>query len=326
MEYKMRDVVRITGLPRTTIQGYYDEKTKKSLCKDGGGGPQWTFNDEELEDLWLIKICLGLGKKKNEIEILRKLSVEEKRKQLKAMLDTLQDYVRMANVYVEARPVIIQSLNKEDSSLQAVKILSNILTEVIETIEEDASIFNYQLSDNEWNQFIDLFDEISKQWDKMNSFDKILLEKISKIDKIFGKMVKDPSLRKYILDMMISEDENLSRSGKSFFAKALIHFYNGIEDLDLIFDKLMNPIYENCNKVGYTSSLIQKCVNDIYLFYRKCGLNKKYIDRVMKLLRDFYGSKDNIDKYESGLEKGLMWYFSKAIETFINNNAEREER
>jgi hypothetical protein len=323
MEYKMRDVVRITGLPRTTIQGYYPDKRTESLTPRGGGGPQWTFNDKELEDLWLIKVCMGIGKNKKEIQILRDLTIDEKRMHLKSMLDTLQDYVRMANMYVEARPAIILFLNIEDSSLEASKLFFDIWLKSNEAIEEDKNIFKHKLSKKASEKILDLLFEIADQSDKISSSDDVLQDQVAKIDKLLDKMIKNSSIRKFILSYLISELEDLSVEEEEFILEVLSHFYSDTEDLDSLFGNLINPIYENSYKVSYTSSLIQKYVNDIYLFYKGFGLNKNYLDRIMKLLRDFYGSKENIDKYENGLENGFMLYFSKAIETFIYNNVER---
>ncbi len=326
MEYKMRDVVRITGLPRTTIQGYFKDKKTKSLTSQGGGGPQWKFSDEELEDLWLIKICLGIGKSKKEIEILRSLPTEEKRNQLKTMLDTLQDYIRMANMYVEARPIVVQLLNKEGLSLEVSKLFADLWTKVSFITEEDEDIFEQELSEDEWEEIFDLLDDVCSLMGKTSVSDKVLQNKITKIDKILNNMIEVQAVRKYLLDYLISEDEDVSKLEKDFLLEAFSQYYGHTEDFVELGTKLMEPIYENCDKAGYTSSLIQEYINDIYLFYKQCAYNKKTIFKIMEVIMNFYGSKENIKKYENGIEKGYMWYLSKAIETYMNNNKEKEDK
>ncbi|MBN3490601.1 hypothetical protein JV173_03635 [Acholeplasma equirhinis] len=304
MEYKMSDVVKITKLPRTTIQGYFPEKNNGSITKKGGGGPQWKFNDQELEELWFIKICISVGKTKNEIEKLRKLPDVEKKIELNNMLNMLQENINVVKLYVEARPIVMKNIVKETSLEDVSKIYTEITSKLIDQFDSFEDIFSNALDEKNLNDVFN-FPKLIKDFSNALDF--------GYFDKKLTKMIKSSKVRKSLLENIIYNFDEITDDDKKHLMYKLNDYYVNLDYPEEDLQNHLNHIIEFSTHYSYISTEIQSEVNQIYLLLNQIGYSQKYIKELFSLYRDEF--KKEADE----MSKNLEWYLSKVFETYILN-------
>lgn len=313
MDYKMKDILRITGLPRTTIQKYFPQKNRKDIFDKTA----WTFSEDELADLWLIRICFALGKRKDEILRFLEMNDQEKRKRFKDMIDKLQNYINEASMYIEFGVLPFQLDPNRELDSESYSFLSNLMKTVTDTFTED-DLFENELDDREYDKIHDLLVEIS-DFENKNTQDKI-----KELDDIIGKISEEVAIKKTII--MESIDEEFTEEKRQCINELVENYYKGSSSIQDQLSELYDEIFDDCTKFTYFSSHVQDKIQLLYNLYKRFGWKGKYVDLYIKKIKDFLGSKENIEKYESGVEKGFMWYISKAFETYIKNNIKEEEK
>ncbi len=337
---KLNEVCKIVGLERRMIQEYEVNglaKTPKTRNKYG----HLLYSDEDIERLWQLKFYKELGYKKRNIEKIFNDSEYDKQKSLEAQIKLLekkkQDLENLISVAKGMNTMGVNTFSRKSNSTLlddmpfdvAISMLGSAFKLLSDEVNLEEMITD-SLTEDDLDLWLENIEKIMELEKKREAVENIkvqdLVHKLYEITSPFFS----PSMMMfewgYLCLVPESElaneiDEIFGSNKSNYLFEAIRTFIKNNKNNS--YDNELLDCFENIRKLGLkkyptNSDEVQEEVRKIHELIKQIKIyNEKGQMHLMSSFSDLFASNEYKQIIDSGRDKGVFWFISRALKIYI---------
>ena len=331
----LKEVEKIVGLKRRAIQEY--EKAELAR-KPEVNGKCLLYDDRSIDRLWQLRFYQELGYNMTDIKKIEQASTYDGKRELDRVIEELEkkresldNAISIARAMRETGMDFneLRSLTLRDAEIKPDDVLGilGMFSEIFVS-DVDAEMYEDILEEKDIDRIFMLLDKVNECYDLQLKYDdRTTYDYISKLHCVMKKLCAESVfLFEGLILCFLSASEMEEELGKTryrYLQSSVRSYCKKNEDNP--YDRILveaTDMIEKLARKKYTanSKEVQNEVGRLHDFFGGIGIfTEEGKLRIVKKIGEFYGSKAAKKAMDGGRERGISWFFSRAIEIYCEN-------